>query len=95
MAVKKFRKKPVSIEAVQWDGSQESTDYILTWVRGSGHAAYRGVSGIDATLHISTLEGDMKANAYDWIIKGVAGEFYPCRPDIFAATYEEIIIDEG
>lgn len=89
--MKKFRKKPVSIEAVQWDGSQESTDMILTWVRGAGHAAYRGVAGVDATLYISTLEGDMQANAYDWIIKGIAGEFYPCRPDIFAATYEEII----
>lgn len=44
----------------------------------------------DGTLTIRTLEGDMTANKGDWIIKGVQGEFYPCKPDIFAATYEPV-----
>jgi hypothetical protein len=76
----KFRKKPVVIEAVQWDGS--NYDEIGDFME------------LNATLQIGddfiipTLEGEMRASPGDWIIKGVKGEFYPCKPDIFAATYE-------
>lgn len=77
----KYRKKPVVIEAVRWTGINygELTDFM--------HDAY-GVDG--DTIVISTLEGNMIANIGDWIIKGIKGEFYPCKPDIFDATYEFI-----
>ncbi len=75
----KYRKKPVVIEAVQWTGNNfgELTDFM--------HDAY-GVDNKKVT--IKTLEGTMTADIGDWIIKGVQGEFYPCKPGIFAATYE-------
>ena len=84
--VKRFKKKPVVIEAIQWNGDFEelkgfcpividlgcdcSTEKITSW-----------------PIHIPTLEGMHLANIGDWIIKGIKGEFYPCKPDIFAATY--------
>ena len=80
----KYRKKPVVIEAVQWDGKNTAAidDFVPTesrlWMAGMDFIA----------LRIRTMEGDMIANTGDWIIKGVKGEFYPCKPDIFAATYE-------
>lgn len=78
----KFRKKPVVIEAVQFHGSKESANAIWKWM---GRATVNHDGG---DLLIETLEGVMRANPSDWIIKGVKGEFYPCKPDIFAATYE-------
>ena len=80
MKVKEYRKKPVVIEAVQWTG--ENMGDILGFFGG---AALR--EGQD--IIISTLEGEMRAMPDDWIIKGVKGEFYPCKPDIFAATYDD------
>ena len=82
----KYRKKPVVIEVVQWNGNNtyEIQDFIengdWTWVQGS--------EGFD--LYIHTLEGKMFANVDDYIIKGVQGEFYPCKPDIFEMTYEKV-----
>lgn len=78
---RKFRKKPVVIEAVEWAGSnaKEICDFMQ----------WRNVSHDEKTgLVIHTLEGNHYAMPGDMIIKGVAGEFYPCKPDIFAATYE-------
>lgn len=80
----KFRKKPVVIEAVQWDGS--NVDEVLGFFLTTG-SARRDLSDRSA-LFIETLEGTMRADKGDWIIKGVKGEYYPCKPDIFAATYE-------
>ena len=81
----RFRKKPVVIEAVQWLGNnfQAISDLAgdserVIWLNNDG------------TLEIPTLEGAMTASAGDWIVKGVKGEFYPCKPDIFAATYEAV-----
>ena len=76
----KFRKKPVEIEAVQWTGTNapEVLDFIGTTGRMSA----------DGSLFIDTLEGTMRAYSGDWIIRGVKGEFYPCKPEIFTATYE-------
>lgn len=74
----KFRKKPVVIEA-QCLGDGNS-DHLAEW--SGGHAMPSGV------VIIPTLEGDHRADIGDWIIQGVKGEFYPCKPDIFAATYE-------
>lgn len=77
----KYRKKPVVIEAVQWTGEnvKEVMDF-MEW-RNSAHDERAG-------LVIHTLEGNHNALPGDFIIKGVKGEFYPCKPDIFAATYE-------
>ena len=79
----KFRKKPIVIEAIQFDGSPESAQEIY-------NLSTREISYIGDRLTIRTLEGDMTANVGDWIIKGVAGEVYPCKPDIFEATYDTI-----
>ena len=95
-----FRKKPVVIEARQFDGSAASATPIINWIlENGGTARYHNevVCGTFFTkerpnvfgeLHIDTLEGTMTAQQRDWIIRGVQGEFYPCKPDIFAATYE-------
>lgn len=83
----KFRKKPVVIEAYQLPGTGEDVpESFHDWCNEVGFTEFE--SGRDETLVIPTLEGDMVASPGDWIIKGVKGEFYPCKPDIFAATYE-------
>lgn len=75
----KFRKKPVIIEAVQL--TAETVDEVIAFCPAlKSHPA--------AGIVIETLEGNMIASTGDWIIKGVKGEFYPCKPDIFEATYE-------
>lgn len=79
----KFRKKPVVIEAVQYLGGEESQDDICDFV-GSDLVV------TDDCLIIPTLEGEHIASPGDWIIRGVAGEHYPCKPDIFAATYDAV-----
>lgn len=77
----KYRKKPVIIEAVQWNGSNISEICKFT-NRDVSHLLVCG------QLYIETLEGTHHASVGDYIIKGVKGEFYPCKPDIFAKTYE-------
>ena len=79
----KFRKKPVVIEAMNYRG-YEDFNLIRDFVGDSLPLHDMG----DGKLGITTLEGVMAANPGDWIIKGVKGEFYPCKPDIFDATYE-------
>lgn len=79
--IKKYRKKPVTIEAIQWDG--KNLLEIYNFMGGT-------VENKGTTLVIHTLEGDMGASIGSYIIKGVNGEFYPCKPDIFAKTYEEV-----
>jgi hypothetical protein len=79
----KFRKKPVVIEAIQY--TKESCRAICQWT-GTEHFDNNDCGM--ASLFIDTLEGQMEAQPGDWIIKGVKGEFYPCKPDIFALTYE-------
>ncbi len=81
----KFRKKPVEIEAVQWTGNiKEMTVFMKV-----SHVDCVSEEGNRGALLIDTLEGQMTANQGDWIIKGVNGELYPCKPDIFDLTYEE------
>ena len=80
--IQKFRKKPVVIEAVQFDGTDESCDWLIPQLKSGS------ISRSFNKLHIKTLEGTMTADLGDWIIKGVNGEFYPCKPDIFDKTYE-------
>lgn len=78
----KFRKKPVVIDAMRFDGTFSSVEALFI-------DRCSQVLGSD-TLQIETLEGVMTANKGDWIIRGVKGEFYPCKPDIFEATYEAV-----
>ena len=94
----KYRKKPVVIEAIQlrWDTWSEMCDFVgvgrLVDGQPEGH-----MDGEKIGLSIPTLEGVMTADENDWIIKGVQGEFYPCKPDIFNLTYEPVdaAIGEG
>ena len=89
----KYRKKPVVIEAVQWTGDnlREIIDFTglhesakkWTWEEYEKVVALQG-------LKIFTLEGPLNASPGDYIIKGVQGEFYPCKPDIFEATYDSV-----
>lgn len=79
----KYRKKPVVIEAWQNDSSIPP-DWIINACGGGELPPGRG------SLFISTLEGVMEARPGDWLIRGVKGEVYPCKPDIFAATYEPV-----
>jgi hypothetical protein len=82
----KFSKKPVEIEAYRFDNLiSNHRPFWLIKAIGSGEVWYQG--GPEPYLTIKTLEGEMRANEGDWIIRGVQGELYPCKPDIFAATY--------
>lgn len=82
-----FRKKPVVIEAFAWTGDQDQTEDPL-WIISAINACSVWFDEVSGTMKISTLEGVMTAQRGDWIIRGVKGEIYPCKPDIFAATYE-------
>ena len=78
---KKYRKKPVVIEAIQW--TSDNLSEIDKFTQGK-------VKNHESVLIIPTLEGEMYASLSDYIIKGVNGEFYPCKHDIFDKTYEEV-----
>lgn len=93
--VTKYRKKPVTIETIQFLGDDvtreeqfESAKEIIEWIKVSGGRAYSFDSSSGRRITILTLEGEMLAMPGDFIIKGVNGEFYPCKPDIFGKTYE-------
>jgi len=83
----KFIKKPVVIDAVQF--TDETKDQCLNFVRCNCYPEFD--SHGNPTLKIETLEGEMIASIGDWIIKGVKGEFYPCKPDIFGETYDLVL----
>lgn len=86
----KFRKKPVVVEAMQFDGSMKSANEIMAWAtQGRDPLSNQMVRcPYEGGLEIVTLEGTMRAFRGDWVIKGVLGEFYPCNPSSFSATYE-------
>lgn len=92
----KYRKKPVVIEAMQWKKGNEGN--LAQWLWNNKSVEVK--LGVDSNGHfiesitIKTLEGDMKASLNDYIIKGVDGEFYPCKPDIFEKTYELVREEE-
>lgn len=85
----KFRKKPVVVEAIQFLGRK---NWFECWIFVDTADPILEVTYDDEkeTLTIPTLEGDHLATKGDWIIKGVAGECYPCKPDIFDLTYEKV-----
>lgn len=83
-----FRKKPVEIEARQFLNDVSSYE-LLHWINTGQHKNGKPfATWHNDTLTVPTLEGEHIASVGDWIIKGVAGEFYPCKPDIFAVTYD-------
>ena len=99
MNVQTFRKKPVEIQAMQWDGTAEGATPIVDWITSQGGTAShdripvstnRFNNRYDERIYINTLAGPITARVNDWIIRGVQGEFYPCKPDIFAATYAAV-----
>jgi hypothetical protein len=83
----RYRKKPVVIEAMQWTGSN--------WDEIGDFMEHSCTMTVNDAFVIPTLEGELYASVGDWIIKGIKGEFYPCEPDIFAATYEPVEEGEG
>ena len=80
--MKKYRKRPVVIEAMELKNDTYSQEEVAKWCNGK--------KGPDGGVFIETLEGRMYAGAGDYIIKGINGEFYPCKPNIFKATYEPV-----
>lgn len=98
-----YRKKPVIIEAIQWTGknidkikqfTNSNAEIIYCYSKGNQIACSNeiptDVDNYSVQVTIRTLEGNMEALINDYIIKGVNGEFYPCKPDIFEKTYEEV-----
>jgi hypothetical protein len=83
----KFRKKPVVIEAIKFTG--ENFPEINEWANVERLNVSRDI--LRDALQIDTAEGTMTASIGDWIIRGVKGEYYPCKPDIFEATYDEVM----
>ena len=83
----KFRKKPIIIEAIRWSGENEID--IVKFVSGRVDLGFRFIAN-NPTIVIETLEGTMTANVGDWIIKGIVGEIYPCKNDIFEKTYDKL-----
>ena len=86
--VRQYRKKPVVIEAMRWLPAEKMN--IVAMCRFVPQFGMGSEPTNEMTMSIKTLEGIMVANPGDWVIKGVAGEFYPCKPDIFEASYEYV-----
>lgn len=79
--IQRYVKKPIPIEAIKWTG--HNFDEIINFM-GDKHPVFDGENNVI----IQTLEGEMRANPGSWIIRGIEGEYYPCRGDIFETTYE-------
>lgn len=94
----RYRKKPVVIEAIRYQpGAGCNCAEVARFMGLDPDDSAACVDGADCTglpWSIDTLEGSMRADQGDWIIRGVAGEFYPCKPDIFDATYEPADLQE-
>lgn len=81
--VKTYKTKPVTITAVEWNGDIDVFAHLQEWSNGLIYRVTRNV------LRIPTLEGVMEVSIGDYVIKGLRGEFYPCKPDVFELKYEE------
>lgn len=101
---KQYRKRPVVIDAIQWNGHADDALHVIAWILGSGgNAKYHAPRYVSESrpdepewIELVTLEdksdsGGHRVSPGDYVIKGVQGEFYPCKPDIFADTYEEVL----
>ena len=91
--VKEFRKKPIIVEALQLGEDDFNIAQLSGWLLAHGERNFK-IHGEDRPFGIAliTLEGTMVASPGDWIIRGVQGEFYPCKSDIFEATYEALAV---
>lgn len=91
-AVSKYRKRPVVVEAFLWTGDIEQTEDPVWIVEAihRGQVSFHKRGAETTVMNITTLEGVMTAIPGDWIIKGIEGEIYPCKPEIFAASYEKV-----
>ena len=88
----RFRKKPIVIEAVQWHGKYTDGTEWPDWFRLAIDTGLLFTTPLThPKLTVKTLEGYMEASVGDWIIQGVKKEIYPCKPDIFEATYEAVL----
>lgn len=85
-AVPQYRKKPIVIRAMQVPANPSECAMLMDWLI----ALCEDWVCLENAILIGTLEGQMRADVGDWIIKGVRGEFYPCKPDIFEASYERV-----
>lgn len=99
MIAKQFRKKSIVIEAIEFDGTMPAVDAICAWARqywvGKQIPAFSTMLVLDyentvLALEVPTIEGRVKAQRGDYIIKGIQGEIYPCKRDIFEQTYEAV-----
>jgi hypothetical protein len=95
--ISKFKKKPVVIEAIQWTGENLAEVLAFTGKHPSWDKWFKSFEQYEAHVRndgsifkIITFEGTMDAIPNDWIIRGVKGEHYPCKPDIFESTYERV-----
>ena len=85
----KFRKRPVEIEAIQWTGSNVAE--VIEFLKPGGSFEFSaGFGNGQGPMYINTLEGRMETTPGSWIIRGIAGEYYSCKPDIFEKTYEAV-----
>lgn len=91
-----YKKKPIIIEAVKWDGKnhREMWNFLTgktdDYISSSSDNFYIDHEKVTGGLVIKTLEGEYPVSIGDYVIKGIKGEFYPCKPDIFELTYEEV-----
>lgn len=91
----KYRKKPLVVEAIQSTGEPQRNREIIDWTRGSKTPAFMDTHPTEREmLSINTLEGTHWVTPGDWVIKGIRGEAYPCKPDIFEKTYEPVESEE-
>lgn len=93
MNFEKYVKNPVEIVACQWSGDSSEGVDLANFIRertGDNGTFFHSDPWAGAAIHIKTLEGTMKASPGDFIIRGVNGEFYPCKPDIFAKSYTKV-----
>lgn len=86
----KFRKKPVVIEAVRYEGQGDMDGGVPEWVWSAFESGMLAATNGTDPLVVNTLEGPLTVSPGDWLIQGVQGELYPCKPDIFEATYEAV-----
>lgn len=91
----KYRKKPVVVDAIRWDPYTMFLKDVIDFFGGLNAVGAKSIRKHRNDLIITTLEGEMTAGPGYYIIKGVQGELYPCKPDIFEATYEQISNHQG
>lgn len=90
MLAGRFRKKPFVIDAMRWDGGVEEATTLIDWIIEFGGTAryHESVNNVPEEIAVDTIDATGVVSVGDWVIRGIKGEFYPCKPDIFETTYE-------